>query len=104
MAQVKALFLVPVQDNDGRDLSGEIEDLRAELLVSFMGWSYLGIVQGAYRMAAGDAAFDVHHSYLVVLDEERVPELEQLLRGFKARTLQEAIYLAIQRDVDIRFI
>ncbi len=38
------------------------------------------------------------------LDEARVPELEQALRDFKAKTQQEAIYLEIQRDVDVRFI
>jgi ribosomal protein S21 len=41
---------------------------------------------------------------VVVLDESRVPELEQVLREFKAKTTQEAIYLEIQRDVDVRFI
>ena len=34
---------------------------------------------------------------------KQVPELEQVLRDFKSRTLQEAIYLEIQRDVDVRF-
>jgi ribosomal protein S21 len=41
---------------------------------------------------------------VVVLEEARVPELEQVLRDFKAKTLQEAIYLEIQRDVDVRLL
>src|SRR5438128_9235991 len=101
MAQVKALFLIPVKDNDGRDLATEIEALRAALLITFDGWSYLGLVQGAYRMASGEASFDLHQAYTVALDESRLDELEQILRGFKTKTLQEAIYLEIHRDVDI---
>jgi hypothetical protein len=104
MAQVKAVFLIPLKDNDGRDLRAEVTELRTELLVTFGGWSSLGLVQGAYRMADGTPAFDVHRSFAVVLDEARLPELEQILRIFKNKTLQEAIYLEIQRDVDVRLI
>jgi hypothetical protein len=39
-----------------------------------------------------------------VLDEARLPELEQVLRDFKDKTLQEAIYLEILWDVEVRFI
>ena len=41
---------------------------------------------------------------MVVLEEDRVPELEAVLREFKAQTLQEAIYLEIQRGVEFRFL
>jgi hypothetical protein len=37
-------------------------------------------------------------------DEFRLPELEQVLRDFKSKTPQEAIYLEIHRDVEIRFL
>jgi hypothetical protein len=104
MAQVKAFFLVPVKDNDGRDLGTEIEELRAALLVTFGGWSFLGHVQGAYRMASSEPSFDLNQAYTVILDESRLVEPEQLLRDFKSRTLQEAVYLEIHRDVEIRLI
>jgi hypothetical protein len=104
MSQVKALLFIPVQDNDGRDLTPEIDELRVELFIRFDGWSSLGYVQGAYRMADGTPSLDVSESYVVVLDESRVPELESLLRDFKSKTLQEAIYLEIQRDIEVRFI
>src|SRR5215471_9685001 len=100
MGRVKAVFYIPLKDNDGRDLSVETDELRVELYVRFVGWTFLGYVKGAYRMADGSRALDESGAYVVVLEESRVPELEQVLRDFKAKTLQEAIYLEIQRDVD----
>jgi hypothetical protein len=41
---------------------------------------------------------------VVVCDDGRIDELERLLRDFKSKTLQEAIYLEIHRDVDVRFL
>lgn len=104
MAQVKAFFLIPIKDNDGRDLEPEIEELRAALLITFSGWSFLGHVQGAYRMTTGEPSFDLNQAYTVILDEPLLVDLEQLPRDFKSKTLQEAIYLEIYRDVDIRLI
>jgi hypothetical protein len=104
MAQVKAVFYIPRRDNDGRDLAAEIEDLLDELYAHFVGWTFLGHIEGAYRMADGTRSLDESGSYSVVLDEARVPELEQVLRDFKDKTLQEAIYLEILRDIEIRLI
>jgi hypothetical protein len=104
MAKVKALFYLPLKDNDGRALTVEIEEVRTELYIRFEGWTFLGYVKGAYQMADGTQALDESGAYKVILDESRLPELEQILRDFKAKTSQEAIYLEIQRDVDVRFI
>jgi hypothetical protein len=104
MARVKTLFYIPLKDNDGRDLTAEIEELQTELYVRFVGWTFMGYVKGAYRMADGTQALDESGAYVVVLDEARLPELEQVLRDFKGKTLQETIYLEIHRDVDVRFI
>lgn len=104
MSQVKALFYIPLRDNDGRELRAEIEDLRTELYVRFVGWTFLGYVKGTYRMADGSQALDESEAYVVVLDEARVEELEEVLRDFKSKTLQEALYLEIHRDVDVRFV
>jgi hypothetical protein len=98
------VFYLPLQDNDGRDLTVEIEDLRMELYLRFAGWTFLGYVKGAYRMADGTQSQDVSASYMVILDEARLPELEHVLRDFKGKTLQETIYLEIQRDVEVRFV
>ena len=55
-------------------------------------------------MADGTQSKDVSGAYAVVLDDSRLPELEQALRDFKSKTLQEAIYLEILRDVEVRFL
>jgi hypothetical protein len=104
MASVKALFYIPLRDNDGRTLVDETSELEIELFVRFAGWTFQGYVKGTFRMADGTRAFDESGAYFVVLDESRIAELEQALRDFKAKTRQEAIYLEIQRDVNVRFI
>ena len=104
MADVKALFYLPLRDNVGRDVTEEIEALEAELFVLFSGWTFQGYVKGAYRMADGTQSLDESSAYVVVCDESRIAELEQLLRDFKSKTSQETIYLEIQRDVDVRFV
>jgi hypothetical protein len=104
MAQVKALFYIPLRDNDGRDLTTEIEALRTELYVRFVGWTFFGYVKGTFQLADGTQALDESGAYVVILDETRLPELEQVLRDFKSKTLQEAIYLEVQRTVEIRFL
>jgi hypothetical protein len=104
MAQVKAVFYLPLRDNTGRDLRAEIDELQMELYSRFVGWTFLGYVKGAWRMADGQQALDESGAYVVTLDEGRLPELEQVLRDFKARTSQEAIYLEIHRHVEVRFL
>lgn len=104
MVDVTVLFYLPLRDHDGRDLFEEIAALQAELFVRFSGWTFQGYVKGAYRMADGTQALDESAAYVVVLDEDRIDGLEQLLRDFKSKTLQEAIYLEIHRDADVRFI
>ena len=104
MPEVKAIFYLPIRDNDGRELRDEIEELLAEVYIRFAGWTFQGYVKGAFRMPDGTQALDESGAYFVVLDETRISELEVLLRQFKSKTLQEAIYLEIQRDVDVRFL
>ncbi len=93
---VKAVFLLPIADNDGRDLSEEIEAVRNAAYDRFTAWTYEGEVRGAYRMADGTPAIDQSDRYMVFLEEARLPELEEILRSFKAKANQEAIYLEIQ--------
>lgn len=104
MAEVKALFYLPLRDNDGRELTELIESLEAELFVHFSGWTFQGYVKGAYRMADGTQSLDESGAYVVVLDESRIGELETMLQNFKSHTLQEAIYLEIHKDVDVRYL
>jgi len=68
------------------------------------GWTFLGYVEGAYRMADRTQSLDRSAVYMVVLDEDRVGDLERILLDFKSKTLQEAIYLEVQHGVDFRFL
>jgi hypothetical protein len=104
MAVVKAVFLLPVQDNDGSDLTAAIDEVRNRLFALFGGWTLEGSVSGSFRMPDGSEKIDVCAKHMVFLDESRLPELEQVLRDFKAKTTQAAIYLEVQRDAEIRLL
>ena len=101
---VKAVFLLPLADNDGRALAAEIAAARDQVYDRFDGWTFEGNVTGAFRMAGGTKKIDTCQRYMVFLNDSCIGELEMLLREFKARTPQVAIYLEIQHDVDIRLI
>ena len=100
----KATFFLPLLDNDGRDLSVEQQEVRKQVFALFDGWTLLGYFEGAFRMRDGTQSLDRSAAYVVVLEESRIDELETVLRAFKAKTLQEAIYLEIQRGVEFRFL
>jgi hypothetical protein len=104
MAQLKALFYLPLRDNDGRHLTAEIQELQTELYIRFVGWTFLGYVKGAWRLADGSQSLDESGAYVVILEEARLPELEQVLRDFKAKTSQEALYLEVHHHVEIRLV
>mgnify|MGYP000576390848 CR=1 FL=1 len=103
-SKIKAVFFIPLWDNDGRGLRTEITELETGLYATFVGWTLLGTVKGMYQMRDLRPAFDECNSYMVLLSEERLPELLELLTDFKSKTTQEAIYLELQRDVEVRFI
>ncbi len=100
----KATFFLPLLDNDGRDLSAEQQEVRKRLFDLFDGWTLIGYFEGAFRMSDGSQSLDRSAAYMAVVDESRIDELEGVLRAFKAKTLQEAIYLEIQRGVEFRFL
>src|SRR5437870_8555727 len=104
MALAKAFFLLPLRDNDGRDLSNEIAEVRAQLYERFAAWTLDGYVEGAYQMSDGTEVLDHSAKYMVFLDEARLGELEDVLREFKRKTTQETIYLEIQRNVEVRLL
>ncbi len=104
MAKVKAIFFLPLRDNDGRDLLTEIKGVEVELYMTFVGFTRMGVVTGAYLMKDGTRSDDELMSYFLVLDEERVPELREVLTRFKGKTTQEAIYFELQYNTVIDFI
>ena len=104
MAKVKAVFFLPLRDNDGRDLTVELKGVEVELFATFVTFTRTGIVSGAYLMTDGTRSDDDLRSYFLVLDEERVPELREILARFKAKTTQEALYFELQYNTVIDFI
>jgi hypothetical protein len=104
MAKIKAVFYLPLRDIDGRDLRSSIRQLRSKVYRRFDGYTHLGTVQGAYRMPDGSRAIDKCAAYMVALEENRVEELEALLKEFRSSTQQDSIYLEVCRDVDVRFV
>jgi hypothetical protein len=104
MAGVKAVFLLPFHDNDGRDLTAEIIEVQTQLWTMFTAFSKEGQVEGVYQMADGSRVVDVNEKYSIHFDESQLVELEKILRDFKRKTLQEKIYLEINRGVELRLI
>jgi hypothetical protein len=55
-------------------------------------------------MADGSHSEDESAAYSVVVEETRIDELRRILLEFKSKTEQEAIYLEIQRNVEVLFL
>ena len=104
MAKLKAVFFLPLLDNDGRDLSQEISDLEFEMFATFVAFTRSGLVTGAYLMADGRRMDDELWSYFVVFEENRIPELRDIIARFKAQTTQEWIYFELQYNTFVDFV
>ncbi|NJL27440.1 MAG: hypothetical protein HC897_05865 [Thermoanaerobaculia bacterium] len=104
MRQVKATFFLPLRDNDDRDLSAEISEVEDECFALFGAWTLSGYFKGAWRMDGGERKIETSAAYVLILSDDRLGQLEDVLRRFKAKTTQEAIYLEIQREVDLRLV
>jgi hypothetical protein len=104
MADVKATFYLPLKDNDGRRLTSEIGAVEDACYEDFGAWTLTGLFQGVWRMKTGERKMDTSAVYMIVLAEERLPELEAIIRSFKAKTQQESIFLEVERNVDVRFL
>ncbi len=102
MARVKAVFLLPLADNDGRTLSVEVAETEGAVYRLFGRWTRRGPVAGVYEMPDGSQALDHSNEYTLLLDEDRLPELERVLRDFRGKTKQDAIYLEWTFDVNTR--
>lgn len=104
MKLVKATFFLPLRDNNNRDLSAEINEVEDECFLIFGAWTLAGHFKGVWRMEGGEQRIDTSAAYMVVLPEDQLEELVAILQRFKAQTTQEAIYLEVEHDVDLRLI
>ena len=101
---VKATFFLPLRDNDGRDLGEEIGTVEDECFLAFGAWTLSGYFKGVWRMESGERRIDTSAAYMVIVEEGDIAELEEILRRFKAKTTQEAIFLEVEHDVDLRLL
>ncbi len=104
MNLVKATFFLPLRDNDNRDLTREISEVEDECFLTFGAWTLAGFFKGVWRMEGGERRIDTSAAYMLVMPEDQLDELIAILRRFKAKTTQEAIYLEVEHDVDLRLI
>jgi hypothetical protein len=104
MALVKATFFLPLRDNDGRDLVEDIGVVEDECFLAFGAWTFSGFFKGVWRMESGERRIDSSAAYMVIVNERDIAELEEILRRFKAKTTQEAIFLEVEHDVDLRLL
>ncbi len=104
MKLVKATFFLPLRDNDNRDLNSEIGEVEDECFLAFGAWTLAGHFKGVWRMEGGEQRIDTSAAYMLVLPAEQLEELVEILGRFKAKTRQEAIYLEVEHDVDLRLI
>ncbi len=102
MATVKTTFLLPVRDNDDRPLDAEIVEVENRCYEAFGSFSMAGYFKGSWRMKSGQRKDDTSAVYVLAIPEEKLPELEAILRDFKAQTTQEMIYIEIQRNMELR--
>ena len=101
---IRALFLLPVRDNDGRSLTSEISEVEDRCFVEFGAWTAGGYFKGAWRMKTGERALDTTAVYILYLERDRLEALRVLLREFKAKTRHEAILLEVSEAVDVELI
>ncbi len=104
MGLVKATFFLPLRDNDGRNLEEEIGAVEDDCFLAFGAWTFSGHFKGVWRMESGERRIDTSAAYMVIVDEGGIEELEEILRRFKAKTTQEAIFLEVEHDVDLRLL
>lgn len=104
MPLVKATFFLPLKDNNGRELGEEINAVEEECFLLFGAWTLAGFFKGVWRMESGERQVDTSAAYMVVVEEDQLEELEAILKRFKARTSQEAIFLEVEHDIDLRLL
>ncbi len=89
----KFILLIPLNYNDGTEISKEvILDFEEELFAIGGGCTNAGTVEGAYRMADGSKQIDQLLQLWIGLPEEFVPDLESLVGKLGATLGQESMY------------
>ena len=89
----KFVILIPLNYNDGREVSKEIIlDFQEELFALGGAFTEAGTVKGAYRMKNGTKQIDHSLEIWIGIREEFVPDLKQLVGRLGAKLGQETMY------------
>lgn len=94
--QVRAVFMIPTYDNDGKKFSAGTLDLVRRMILDEFGGYTAETVQGAWVDEDGSVYFDENIRYTVTMEQEKVKDLKDMLEYFKALLRQEAMYLEMQ--------
>ncbi len=90
----KFILFVPLYYNDGRKVPKKvILDFEDRLFVLGGGFTDMGTVRGAYRMADGKKQIDHSAHYWIWLKEEYIPELKRAVAELGFQLGQESMYL-----------
>lgn len=100
----EAVVLIPLTYNDGSRIPPNIlESIQEQIYVAFGGHTIEGTVKGTYRMQAGQKRVEDLVRISIILDERRVPELEQMVGAWAVLLGQETMLLKLIDSV-VKFI
>jgi hypothetical protein len=92
----EAVLLIPLTFNDGTAIaSRKILSIVNELYAAFSGWTKEGVVEGAYRMKTGRRRVEKLLKLSVILEEAKIPELEEMVAKWCDELDQEAMLVKI---------
>ena len=89
MAIVKAEFLLPVRDNDGRGLRRRIHAVEDALLFAFGGYTRTKWLFRENYQADAAIVKKQYLGYLLWIDEEKLDQLKDILGAFEPGTPQQ---------------
>jgi hypothetical protein len=97
--------LIPLTFNDGTAVpEALLERIEDHIVVAFNGWTVVGEVSGAYRMAqAGHKQVDRLLHVWIIVEAKELPSLRQMVSGFGALLEQELMYFEIA-DTQVEFL
>ena len=94
MAKHKYIFLLPLNYNDGSEVSATVRNQILERIYELAGgYCVAGEGPGAYRMSSGEKQVDRCAQIWISIDEEDTNELKQMVSEFAALLDQEEMYL-----------
>lgn len=101
---MKLTTLIPIRFNDGTDVpSAKLEQLLDGLFIEFGAYTLEGTVKGAW-LDAGKAYYDDCLKVVICCEESKLDVARQLISAIGKELGQLAMYLEIDRKVDVEII